>query len=79
MNYSNLSQHQLIRIAHDVGLHDEKLNKEWHSRFGLNFPYTLNVKNQIENKLLDITIGDEECDSLILEQAKQLRERRKNR
>lgn len=79
MNYSNLSEHQLIRIAHDVGLHDKGLNKEWNSRYGMNFPYQLNIRGKIENRILDVTIGDEECDSLILEQANRLRERRVNK
>jgi len=78
IDYKNLSQHQLLRIAHDVGLHDKELNKEWRKRFGMNFPYKLDRKGKIYNALLDITIWDEEADALILDQAKQLRERRKH-
>jgi len=77
IKYKSLTKDQLLKIAHDVGSHDKELNKEWHKRFGMNFPYKLDKKGKIYNALLDITIWDEEADALILDQAKRLRERRK--
>lgn len=78
IDYKNLSQHQLLKLAHKVGLHDKELNKEWHKRYGLNFPYALDKRGRVRNELLDISMWDEEVDSLILDQAKQLKERRKH-
>lgn len=78
MECKNLSKDQLLDMAYDVGLHDKELNKEWHKRYGLNFPYALDKRGRIRNELMDISLWDEELDPLILDQAKQLRERRKH-
>lgn len=43
MDCKNFSKDQLLDMAYDVGLHDKELNKEWHKRYGLNFPYALFV------------------------------------
>ena len=76
IDYKNLSQHQLLKLAHKVGLHDKELNKEWHNRYRMNFPYVLDDRGMVRNELLDISMWDEEVDSLILDQAKQLRGKR---
>ena len=76
IKYKSLTKDQLLKIAHDVGLHDKELNKEWHKRYGLNFPYALDKRGRVRNELMDISLWDEELDPLILDQAKQLRKRR---
>lgn len=76
--YCNFSEHQLVMVAYEVGLHDSELNKEWRKRYAMNFPYKLNIRNQIHNCLMDVSVDDEECDRSILDQANHLRERRKN-
>ena len=76
-DYKNLSKDKLLKLAHKVGLHDKELNKEWHNRYRMNFPYVLDDRGMVRNELLDISMWDEEVDSLILDQAKQLREKRK--
>jgi hypothetical protein len=76
MNFKNLSEHQLINFARDKGLHDKELNDEWYKRYGMNFPYKLDIRNRIYNVLMDRTMNDEEVDKMILGQANRLREER---
>jgi hypothetical protein len=71
--YESLTVHQLILMAGKVGTHDLELNEEWNSRFGMNFPYRLSINGEIENRLMDKTINDQNADKLILKQDNRLR------
>lgn len=75
IDYKNLSENQLILLANENQVHDEKLNKEWFKRYGMNFPYKLNIQGKIVNSILGVTIEDSNCDKSILMQANKLRER----
>ena len=75
IDYKNLSESQLILLANENQVHDEKLNKEWFKRYSMNFPYKLNIQGKIVNSILGVTIEDSNCDKSILMQANQLRER----
>ena len=75
IDYKNLSESQLILLANENQVHDEKLNKEWFKRYGMNFPYKLNIQGKIVNSILGVTIEDSNCDKSILMQANKLRER----
>lgn len=74
--YSNLSEHQLILLAERDKTQNKHINIEWRKRYGMNFPYKLNIAGKIENVILGALVGDRECDMMILQQANQLRERR---
>ena len=78
MNYKNLSEHQLLKIATTEKTHNKHINIEWRRRFGMNFPYRLHMSGAIENRLIGALVGDRECDRMILEQANRMREERKN-
>lgn len=77
MDYSNLSEHQLLELATTERTHNKEINKEWRKRYGMQFPYKLSLDGHIENKLIKAFVGDRECDQLVLDQAKRLREQRK--
>ena len=78
MNYTNLSEHQLISLANKKKLNNSQLNIEWRNRYGMNYPYKLDIRGNIVNCVLGALVGERECDQLILEQANKLRERRRS-
>jgi hypothetical protein len=75
-SYKNLSENQLVIMAGKVGMQDLELNEEWFARYGMNFPYKLDMHNRIFNVLMDKTFTDDEADRIILDQAKLVRARR---
>jgi len=77
MDYSNLSEQQLLDLATTEKTHNKEINKEWRKRYGMQFPYKLSSDGHIENKLIKAFVGDRECDRLVLDQAKRLRNQRK--
>ena len=77
--FSNLSEQQLIMIAQNEPLHQTEINKEWYKRYRMNFPYRLNIRDQIINAMTELEVKEEDCDKKILEQANELRLMRKRR
>jgi hypothetical protein len=71
--YKNLGENQLIIMAGKVGMQDLELNAEWFDRYGMNFPYKLNIHSQIYNVLMDKVFSDEDADRIILDQANLVR------
>ncbi|WP_377327218.1 hypothetical protein [Piscibacillus salipiscarius] len=77
--FHNLAERQLLLIAQKQQKLLPEINKEWLTRYQMNFPYRLDIRSRIINALLDREIPDEECDSFILKQANELREKRRER
>jgi len=73
MNYENMSDHELLKQAGELGINDKHLNIEWRKRHSMNYPYRLNEYGIIVNMLLNAYVADRECDRLVLEQANKLR------
>ena len=74
--HKNLGENQLIQMAGKVGMQDLELNEEWFSRYAMNFPYKINIHNEIYNVLMDQTFTDENADRIILDQANLVRKGR---
>ena len=77
MEYSKLTDHELLKVGGEMGVNDKYLNIEWRKRHSMNYPYRLNEYGIIVNMLLNAYVADRECDRLVLEQANNLRNKDK--
>ncbi|APC48276.1 hypothetical protein BME96_08885 [Virgibacillus halodenitrificans] len=77
--YRNFAEHQLVMLYGRGTLDNTEIKKEWFKRYSMNFPYKTDITGKVFNCITQQTLGDSECDKLILEQAKALRERRATR
>lgn len=76
MNYADLTEKELLRLANTLGLHNEEINEEWFNRYGVNFPYRLDHWGRILNCLSLKIVKEDECDKLVLRQVKEVRSNR---
>lgn len=75
MEYSKLTDHELLKVGGEMGVNDKYLNIEWRKRHSMNYPYILTSEGIIKNMVLDAFVADRECDQLILDQANKLRKK----
>lgn len=76
MNYKAMSSTELLSLAATEKKHNKEINKVWYGRYGMNFPYRLDLSGAILNMLINAFVGDRECDHLILDQANRLRKKK---
>jgi hypothetical protein len=72
--FKSLSDMDLLQVAKTEGLHNPDVNEEWLTRHGINFPYQLDEKHRIINRLTLQVVRDESCDKMIRRQANKVRE-----
>lgn len=76
MKLDILTDNELFRLAAHQEDFNEHIDKEWRKRYQLSFPYQIGKNDsKIYNVLLDVELGYEECDKMIVEQAKLFSEK----
>lgn len=77
MNFANTTDHELLKMSATQRQYGMEIRSEWKRRHEMNFPFKLTHERHIKNCLINALVGDRECDQVILEQANELRSRRK--